>query len=48
MLYASSSNPLYEQMKLESEIIADLSHKADAREGIASFLGKRAARFNGN
>ncbi|HLW71467.1 MAG TPA: enoyl-CoA hydratase-related protein [Candidatus Binataceae bacterium] len=48
LLYASSNNPLYEQMELETEVIADLSRTADAREGIASFLGKRAAKFNGN
>jgi hypothetical protein len=35
-------------MDLETEVIADLSRTADAREGIASFLGKRAAKFNGN
>jgi len=48
LLYASSNNPLYEQMELETEVIADLSRTADAREGIASFLGRRAAKFNGN
>ncbi|HZP45124.1 MAG TPA: enoyl-CoA hydratase-related protein [Candidatus Binataceae bacterium] len=46
LLYASLNNPLYEQMDLETEIIAGLSHTADAREGIAAFLGKRAARFS--
>jgi 2-(1,2-epoxy-1,2-dihydrophenyl)acetyl-CoA isomerase len=48
LLYASPNNPLYEQMDLETEVIAELSRTADAREGIASFLGKRAAKFSGN
>ncbi|MGH7837892.1 MAG: enoyl-CoA hydratase/isomerase family protein, partial [Candidatus Binataceae bacterium] len=48
LLYASSNNPLYEQMELETEVIADLSRTADAREGIAAFLGKRTAKFSGN
>jgi 2-(1,2-epoxy-1,2-dihydrophenyl)acetyl-CoA isomerase len=48
LLYASSNNPLYEQMELEAEIIADLSRTRDAREGIASFLEKRAAKYGGN
>jgi 2-(1,2-epoxy-1,2-dihydrophenyl)acetyl-CoA isomerase len=48
LLYASPHNPLYEQMDLETEVIAELSRTADAREGIASFLGKRAAKFSGN
>lgn len=48
LLYASLNNPLYEQMDLETEIIANLSRTADAREGITAFLGKRAAKFNGN
>jgi len=47
LLYASPNNPLYEQMEIETEIIADMSRTADAREGIASFLGKRAAKFSG-
>lgn len=47
LLYSSFSNPLYEQMDLETEVIAGLSQTADAREGIAAFLGKRAGKFNG-
>ncbi len=47
LLYSSFSNPLYEQMDLETEVIAGLSHTADAKEGIAAFLGKRVAKFNG-
>ncbi|MGO9265830.1 MAG: enoyl-CoA hydratase/isomerase family protein [Candidatus Binataceae bacterium] len=47
LLYATFNNPLYEQMEFETAIIADMSRTADAREGIASFLGKRAAKFSG-
>jgi 2-(1,2-epoxy-1,2-dihydrophenyl)acetyl-CoA isomerase len=47
LLYASSNNPLYEQMELETEIIAEMSRTDDAREGIAAFLGKRSAKFIG-
>jgi 2-(1,2-epoxy-1,2-dihydrophenyl)acetyl-CoA isomerase len=47
LLYASSNNPLFEQMELETAVIADMSRTADAREGIAAFLGKRAAKFGG-
>jgi hypothetical protein len=34
-------------MEIETAVIADLSRTADAREGIAAFLGKRAAKFSG-
>jgi hypothetical protein len=34
-------------MELETAIIADMSRTADARAGIAAFLGKRAAKFSG-
>lgn len=47
LLYASPNNPLFEQMELETGVIADMSRTADAREGIAAFLGKRAAKFAG-
>jgi enoyl-CoA hydratase/carnithine racemase len=48
MLYASFNNSLAEQMELETEVIADVSRTADAREGIASFLAKRAPNFTSN
>ena len=47
-MYATATNPLYEQMGLENESIADMARSADAREGIAAFLAKRAPRFNGH
>jgi 2-(1,2-epoxy-1,2-dihydrophenyl)acetyl-CoA isomerase len=47
LLYASPNNPLYEQMEIETATIADMSRTADAREGIAAFLGKRTAQFTG-
>jgi 2-(1,2-epoxy-1,2-dihydrophenyl)acetyl-CoA isomerase len=47
LLYASSNNPLFEQMEIETAVIADMSRTADARDGIAAFLGKRAAKFIG-
>jgi 2-(1,2-epoxy-1,2-dihydrophenyl)acetyl-CoA isomerase len=47
LLYASANNPLHEQMEIETAMIADLSRTADAREGMAAFLGKRAAKFGG-
>jgi len=47
LLYATYNNPLYEQMEVETAVIADMSRTADAREGIASFLGKRAPKFSG-
>jgi 2-(1,2-epoxy-1,2-dihydrophenyl)acetyl-CoA isomerase len=47
LLYTSWNNPLHEQMEIETAIIADLSRTADAREGMAAFLGKRAAKYSG-
>jgi 2-(1,2-epoxy-1,2-dihydrophenyl)acetyl-CoA isomerase len=47
MLYASMNNSLAEQMELETEVIAEVSRTADAREGIASFLAKRPPVFTG-
>jgi enoyl-CoA hydratase/carnithine racemase len=43
----AQKSKLYEQMEVETAIIADMSRTADAREGIASFLGKRAPKFSG-
>ena len=34
-------------MELEAQAIAERSRGADAREGIAAFIAKRAPRFGG-
>ena len=47
LLYATATNPLYEQMELENESIADMARSVDAQEGIAAFLAKRTPQFNG-
>lgn len=47
LLYASSQNTLSEQMELETELIAECARTADAQEGMAAFIGKRAPRFSG-
>ena len=47
LLYTSPNNPLHEQMEIETAIIADLSRTADAREGMAAFLAKRAPKYSG-
>jgi 2-(1,2-epoxy-1,2-dihydrophenyl)acetyl-CoA isomerase len=47
LLYGAATNPLYEQMELENESIADMARSADAQEGIAAFLARRPPKFNG-
>jgi 2-(1,2-epoxy-1,2-dihydrophenyl)acetyl-CoA isomerase len=47
LLYATANTSLDEQMELESETIADAARTADAQEGIAAFLAKRAPKFSG-
>jgi 2-(1,2-epoxy-1,2-dihydrophenyl)acetyl-CoA isomerase len=47
LLYSAATNPLYEQMELENESIADMARSADAQEGIAAFLARRPPQFNG-
>ena len=47
LLYSTATNPLYEQMELENETIADMARSADAQEGIAAFLAKRQPQFSG-
>ncbi|MCL6094325.1 MAG: enoyl-CoA hydratase-related protein, partial [Actinobacteria bacterium] len=45
LIMASSGNTLETQMEMESNEIARNAHGADAREGIAAFLGKRKPTF---
>ena len=47
LLHHSSSESLETQMELEAQAIAERSRGADAREGIAAFIAKRAPRFGG-
>ncbi|HEX2484724.1 MAG TPA: enoyl-CoA hydratase-related protein, partial [Myxococcota bacterium] len=47
LLLLSGSQGLETQMELEARAIADASRSADAAEGIAAFLAKRAPRFEG-
>ena len=47
LMYAAANTSLDEQMELETEFIADCARTADAREGIAAFLAKRAPKFTG-
>jgi 2-(1,2-epoxy-1,2-dihydrophenyl)acetyl-CoA isomerase len=47
LFYASTNNSLSEQMELETELIAECARTADAQEGMAAFLGKRAPKFTG-
>jgi hypothetical protein len=44
LLYGTATNPLYEQMELENEPIADLAQR---REGINAFLAKRSPQISG-
>lgn len=48
LLLDSWSGTLETQMEHESRAIADMARTADAVEGIAAFLEKRAARFTGH
>jgi 2-(1,2-epoxy-1,2-dihydrophenyl)acetyl-CoA isomerase len=47
VLYAGASSPLEEAMERESAFIAVAGATADAQEGIAAFLGKRAPEYKG-
>jgi 2-(1,2-epoxy-1,2-dihydrophenyl)acetyl-CoA isomerase len=47
LLVSSEGESLESQMELEATAIAEAAATADGREGIAAFLGKRAANFRG-
>lgn len=47
LMHASFGNTLEDQMELETDWIAEMARGADSREGIASFLEKRAPKFRG-
>ena len=48
LLHHSFSESLETQMELEAQAIAEQARTADAREGIAAFIAKRAANFRGS
>jgi 2-(1,2-epoxy-1,2-dihydrophenyl)acetyl-CoA isomerase len=47
LLHHSFSESLETQMELEAQAIAERARGADAREGIAAFVAKRAPKFGG-
>jgi 2-(1,2-epoxy-1,2-dihydrophenyl)acetyl-CoA isomerase len=47
LLHHSFAESLETQMELEAQAIAAQARGADAREGIAAFIGKRPAKFGG-
>jgi len=48
LLHHSFSESLETQMELEAQAIAEQARGADAREGIAAFVDKRAPKFGGS
>ncbi|MFZ1889691.1 MAG: enoyl-CoA hydratase-related protein [Candidatus Binataceae bacterium] len=47
LLYGAVTNPLYEQIELENESIAEMARSADAQEGLNAFLATRPPQFKG-
>jgi len=47
LLHEGWTGTLETQMELETRAIADMARTHDAREGIAAFVAKRAAKFTG-
>ena len=48
LLHHSFAESLETQMELEAQAIAERARGADAREGMAAFIAKRAPRFEGD
>lgn len=46
-IYASGLHSLDQQLDLERDLMRELGHSADYREGVAAFLEKRPPRFTG-
>jgi 2-(1,2-epoxy-1,2-dihydrophenyl)acetyl-CoA isomerase len=46
-LQASYANTLPEQLQLEAQMMRELGHSHDYREGVAAFMAKRPAQFKG-
>jgi 2-(1,2-epoxy-1,2-dihydrophenyl)acetyl-CoA isomerase len=46
LLLGTYRTGIEEQMELEGRYIADCARSADGQEGIAAFVGKRAAEFS--
>jgi len=47
LILAGATESLESQMEKESRAVATMAGKADGREGIAAFIGKRIPKFNG-
>ena len=47
LIYENGSAPLEAALKREGEVMRELGHSADYKEGVAAFLEKRSARFTG-
>jgi 2-(1,2-epoxy-1,2-dihydrophenyl)acetyl-CoA isomerase len=46
-IYASPANTLEVQLTLERDLMRELGHSADYREGVSAFMAKRAPQFKG-